>query len=197
MILSEDQAKKTYFEKDKLVSNDLSDVKKELFTNPKLYIQDLLKSLKAKGIHPFSAYKIDISLIYIKRLYEKVFPQKKHGGHLISKNGETDSDMSRGETHNVKVSFTLTKDLLLPERAIIRNLFEEIQVRDQVPSFVELIAKSVSLSKIAIQNRIRLGNYAMGKDKIEDLLLLYRHKEISHTKVLKEIRKIDKSRTNS
>lgn len=192
MTLIANQVKKTYLVKDNLVSNDLLDAKKELFTNPKLYIQDLLKSLKAKGGHPFSAYKIDISLTYLKWVYEDSFPQKKHGGHLISKNGETDSDMSRGETHNVKVSFTLTKDILLPKRAIIQNLLQGVQIQDHIPSFVDLIAKRVSLSKTAIQNRIRVGTYAMHSDKIEDLLLLYRKKEVSHTKVLMEIRKIDK-----
>ena len=192
MTLSDKQAKKMYLEKDNLVSIDLSNIKKELFTNPKLYIHDLLKSLKAKGRHPFSAYKIDISLIYLKRLYEKIFPQRKHGGHLTSRNREIDLNKSRGETHNVKLSFTLTKDILLPEKAIIQNLFEEVQFRDHIPSFVELIAKSVSLSKTAIQNRIRVGNYAICDDRIEDLLLLYRNKEVSRTKVLKEMRKINK-----
>lgn len=60
-----------------IVKMDLSSVKKELFTNPRLYIQDLIKSLKAKREPPFFAYKIDLSLTYLKELYKKIFPQKK------------------------------------------------------------------------------------------------------------------------
>jgi len=59
-----------------IVKMDLSSVKKELFINPRLYIQDLIKSLTVKREPPFSAYKIDLSLTYLKELYEKTFPQK-------------------------------------------------------------------------------------------------------------------------
>ena len=45
------------------------------------------------------------------------------------------------------------------------------------------------MSKTAIQNRIRVGKYAIYSDKVDDLILLYRKQGISHTKVLKEIRK--------
>ena len=175
-----------------IVKMDLSFVKKELFTNPRLYIQDLIKSLTVKREPPFSAYKIDLSLTYLKELYEKVFPQKKHGGHLASKNGDINLSTSRDETYNVKASFTLTKDIPLLERAIIKILFEGVIIRNHIPSFVELISTRVSLSKTAIQNRIRVGKYAINSDKIADLILLYRKKGVSHSKVLKEIRKLDK-----
>ena len=175
-----------------IVKIDLNSVKKELFNSPRLYIQDLLKSLKVKKDPPFSAYKIDLSLTYLKELYEKIFPQKKHGGHLTSKNGEFDLDMSRGETYKVEESFTLKKDIPLLDRSIIINLFEGVEIRNHIPSFVELISTRVSLSKTAIQNRMRVGKYAINSDKIDDLILLYRKKGVSHSKVLKEIRKIER-----
>ena len=175
-----------------IVKMDLGSVKIELFNNPRLYIQDLLKSLKLKRDPPFSAYKIDLSLTYLKELYEKVFPQKKHGGHLTSKNGEFDLDMSRDEAYKGEESFTLKKGIPLLERSIILNLFEGVEIRNHIPSFVELISTRVSLSKTAIQNRIRVGKYAINSDKIDDLILLYRKKVVSHSKVLKEIRKLDK-----
>ena len=175
-----------------IVNSDLISVKKELFTNPRFYIQNLLNSLKARRNSPFSAYKIDLSLTFLKGLYEKVFPQKKHGGHLSSRLGESNLNTSKDETYNVKDSFTLRKDVLLSDRAIIKILVEGIKVRNQIPSFVELISTRVSFTKTAIQNRIRVGKSMFDSEGIEDLILLYRKKETSHSKILKEIRKIDK-----
>lgn len=177
-----------------IVNTDLISVKTELFTNPRLYIQNVLKSLKIKGESPFSGYKTDLSLTFLKDLYEKVFPRKKHGGHLSSRLGESNLNTSRDETYNVKDSFTLRKDVLLSDRAIIKILVEGIKVRNRIPSFVELISTRVSFTKTAIQNRIRVGKSMFDSDGIEDLILLYRKKEISHSKVLKEIRKIDKTK---
>jgi hypothetical protein len=171
---------------------DLISVKNELFNNHRLYIQDLIKSLKVKRELPFSAYKIDLSLAYLKELYENIFPQKKHGGHLTSKNGEIKLNMSRDETYNERVSLSLRRDVPLLDRSIIINLFEGVKIRNRIPSFVELISTRVSLSKTTIQNRIRVGKFAINSDKIDDLILLYRKKEVSHSKVLKEIRKIEK-----
>lgn len=71
-------------------------------------------------------------------------------------------------------------------------MFEGAEDRNHLPSFVELISTRVSLSKTAIQNRIRVGKYVIKSDRIDDLILLYRKKGVSRSKVLKEIRKIDK-----
>ncbi len=175
-----------------IVNKDLITIKKELYINPRLYIQDLLKSLTVKRRPPFPAYKVDLSLAYLKSLYEHNFPQIKHGGHLAHNNNEIDSNMSRGKTYNVKECFTLKKGILLPHRSIIKNLFEVTHIQNHIPSFVEIISKRVSLSKTAIQNRIRVGKYMINSERIDDLILLYRKKGASHSKVLKEIRKIDK-----
>ena len=195
MTLIDNNSKKNHFEKDRLVNNDLNAVKVELFTHPRSYIQDLLKSLKVKKEAPFPSYRIDISLAYLKNLYENVFPHKRHGGHLSSRFGESKLNTSRDETYNVKDGFTLRKDVLLSDRAIIKILVEGIKIRNQIPSFVELISTRVSFTKTAIQNRIRVGKSMFDSEGIEDLILLYRKKEISHSKILKEIRKIDKTVT--
>jgi len=171
---------------------DINAIRKEISDNSRSFVQNLMKSLKLKSQQPFSAYKVDLSLFYLKQVYERIFPQKKHGGHLALKNGEIDLKTSRSETYNVRETLTLRRDVPLLDRSIIINLFEGVKIRNRIPSFVELISKRVSLSKTTIQNRIRVGKFAINSDKIDDLILLYRKKEVSHSKVLKEIRKLDK-----
>lgn len=72
------------------------------------------------------------------------------------------------------------------------NLFEGIKIHDNFPSFIELICRRVSLSKTAIQDRIRVGKYLIENGSFSNLTLLYRKNGVSHSKILQEIRKIDK-----
>jgi hypothetical protein len=180
------------FNNKNFIQADLNSIRNELIKNSRMFIQNLVKSLKTKKNQPFTSYKIDLSLIYLKNTYEKAFPHKKHGGVRFPKTKNSKNIAKNSLLDQVTKTVTWDKSISLLEKSIVLNLLEGIAIRKDVPSFVKLICVRSELRRTAIQNRIRVGKFAINSNKIDDLILLYRKKGVSHSKVLKEIRKLDK-----
>ena len=83
---------------------DLNVIKKEISDNSRSFVQNLIKSLKLKKQQPFSAYKVNLSLFYLKQLYERIFPHKKHRAQLLSELNEANFKGIRGENDKVTES---------------------------------------------------------------------------------------------
>lgn len=62
-----------------VVQADLGSIKNEIIENPEVFIQNLVGSLGRTIKDPFSAYKMDLSLKYLKQVYESVYLFVKHG----------------------------------------------------------------------------------------------------------------------
>ena len=91
------------------IKKDLNAIKREISTNSRQFVQNLIKSLKLKKSQPFSPYKVDLSLFYLKNVYEVIFPQKRQGASLISNRNKSDSTKDREETDKVTESVTFKK----------------------------------------------------------------------------------------
>jgi hypothetical protein len=171
------------------IVRDVNAIKREISDNSRLFIQSLIKSLKLKKHQPFSHYKIDLSLFYLKQLYERNFPQKKHGANLLSNRDKMHIKKSREETDRVTESVTFRNGISLLNRTIIINLLEGVKYRDQVPSFVKLVSNRSFLSRSTIQNRIRVGQWLTNDTILSDVILQYRKGLISHSQVLRQVNK--------
>lgn len=171
------------------IQADINSIRNDLIKNPKVFIQNLVKSLKTKKNQPFTSYKIDLSLANLKSAYEKAFPYKKHGGVRFPKAKNSKDVAQNSLPEQVTATVTWDKNISILEKSIVLNLLEGITIRRSVPSFVKLICIRSGLKRTAIQNRIRTGNYINNCGEIKKTILLYRSKKISHTRFLKEILK--------
>lgn len=178
------------------IQADLNSIRNDLIENSKVFIQNLVKSLKIKKNQPFTSYKIDLSLIYLKNAYEKAFPRIKHGGARFPK-AKNSKDMAQNLLlQQVTATVTWDKNISIIEKSIVINLLEGTVIRKKVPSFVKLICIQSGLKRTAIQNRIRTGNYIIDRGEINKTILLYRSRKISHTRFLKEIIKPNSNPNN-
>lgn len=170
-----------------VIQADLRSIKNELIENSAGFIQNLIKSLKLIKVKPFSAYKVDLSLWYLKKVYESAFPSIRHGGPRIS--GSTEAQVViRNSLHDQDaLSATWVKNISLVDKSIVINLLKGIRFSRKVPSFVELIVLHSDLASRAIHNRIRVGNYIAICSKDNKDILLFRSNKISRTKFLAEI----------
>lgn len=175
------------FSSKNFIQADLNSIRNDLINNSKAFIQNLIKSLKTKKNQPFTPYKIDLSLFYLKTAYEKAFPHKKHGGARRPKPKNSERLARISSPEQVAATVTWDKNISILEKSIVLNLLEGITIRKDVPSFVELICIRSELRRTSIQNRIRTGNYIIDCREIDKTILLYRSKKISHTRFLKEI----------
>ncbi len=176
-----------------VIKADLNSIKYELIENPRVFILELVKSLKLIKDKPFSAYKVDLSLSYLKKVYERAVIGVKHGGPRIPKAKECENFVRNLLPDQVTLSVTWAKSTPLVDKAIVINLFEGIKLRRKVPSFVELIGLRSELSATTIQNRIRVGNYIANFTEENRDILLFRSNKISHTKFLAEIDRKEKN----
>ncbi len=172
---------------------DVNEIRKEISDNSRSFVQNLIKSLKLKKQQPFSAYKVDLSLFYLKQVYERIFPHKKHGARLLSELNKANFKGIRRENDKVTESVTFRNGVSLLDRTVIINLLEGVKIRDQVPSFVKLVSLRSFLSRTTIQNRIRVGRYLVRCEKLWEVVLLYRKGLISHSQVLRQIDNLEKS----
>ena len=177
-----------------ILIQDMNAIKKEISENSRLFVQNVIKSLKLKKMQPFSEYKVDLSLFYLKQLHERIFPHTKHGAQLIAKFNKMNFKVIRGETDQVTESVTFRNSVSLHDRSIIINLLEGVKIQGRVPSFVKIISARSSLSRGTIQNRIRVGNYIANCTEANESLMLFRSNKISRTKFLEEIKKKKKLR---
>lgn len=166
---------------------DLNAIKREISDNSRLFVQNLVKSLKLKKHQPFSSYKVDLSLFYLKYVYENIFPQKKHGAKLLSDRKKTHLVSLREKSDKVTEAVTFRNDISLIHRTLIINLLESVEFQDKMPSFVQLISLRTMLSRATIQNHIRVGKSLVKSKKWSDLALMYRNGTISHSQVLRQI----------
>lgn len=181
------------FNNKNFIQADLNSIRNDLIKNSKVFIQNLIKSLKTKKNQPLMPYKIDLSLAYLKKAYEKAFPHKKHGGARIPKAKNSEFLTQKSSPKQVTATVTWDKNISIIEKSIVLNLLEGIPIRKDVPSFVGLICMQSKLRRTTIQNRIRTGNYIIDCKEINKTILLYRSKSISHTRFLKEILKSNKN----
>ena len=172
-----------------VIQADLRSIKNELIENSAGFIQNLIKSLKLIKVKPFSAYKVDLSLSYLKRVYENAFPMVKHGGLRTSKAKESKNDGRNASTKQVALSSTWSKSTSVIDKAIVINLAKGIRLDRKIPSFVELLALRSGLSSRAIQKRIYVGDYVANCVEANRSLALFRKNKISHTRFLTEINK--------
>ncbi len=168
-----------------LIQDDLSEIKTELIKNPEVFIQNLVGTLARTTKNPFSAYKFDLSLSYLKQVYERAFPSVKHGGPRISKVKESKECARESLSDQEELSSSWVKSVLLVDRAIIINLFKGIRHIREVPSFRELIEKRSEVSFRAIQKKIRAGNYIVNCTEAGRSIALFRRNKITHTEFLK------------
>lgn len=166
---------------------DMNAIKKEIADNSRLFVQNVIKSLKLKKQQPFSEYKVDLSLFYLKQLYERIFPHTKHGAQLIVRFNKVNFKVMRGETDRVTESVTFRNGVSLHDRSIIINLLEGVKIQGRVPSFVQIISIRSSLSRATIQNRIRIGRFLIRSELSTNIVLKYRKGLIRHSQVLNEI----------
>lgn len=134
----------------RLLIQDLNAIKKEISDNSRVFVQNIIKSLKLKKQQPFSEYKVDLALYYLKQLYERIFPHTKHGAQLIARFNKMNFKVIRGETDKVTESVTFRKGVSLHERSIIINLLEGVKIQGRVPSFVQIISFRSYLSRSTI-----------------------------------------------
>lgn len=170
-----------------VIQADLSSIKNELIENSEVFIKKLIESLRLIKDKTFSAYKVDLSLNYLKKVYESAFPSVKHGGTRTSKSKRPTNSVRNSTPEQVVFGATWSKSIPLVDKAIVINLFRGITFRKKAPSFVELIALRSGLSNRAIHNRIRVGNYIANCREENKSLLLFRSDKISRTKFLAEI----------
>ena len=168
-----------------ILIQDMNAIKKEISDNSRVFVQNLIKSLKLKKPQPFSEYKIDLSLFYLKELYERIFPHKKHGAQLMAEFTKTNSKWIKGETYQVIESVTFRNGVSLHNRTIIINLLEGVEFQDRIPNFVQIISARSSLSRGTIQNRIRVGRFLIRSES--PIVLKYRRGLIKYSQVLNEI----------
>jgi hypothetical protein len=169
------------------IIQDINAIKREISENSRTFIQNLIRSLELKTHQSFSAYKVDLSLYYLKHLYEKVFPQKRHGGNLTTDLNQKHSKKIRIEIVRVTESVTLRKSVPLLERTIIINLFEGVKFRNSIPSFIKLFSERSSLSRSTIQNRIRVGKYLIEGKMFSEIASKYRIGLVNHSYILRKI----------
>lgn len=167
---------------------DMNAIKKEISDNSRLFVQNLIKSLKLKKLQPFSSYKVDLSLFYLKQLYERIFPHKKHGAQLLPELNKANFKGIRGENVKVTESVTFRNGVSLYDKSIILNLLEGVRIQGRMPSFVKLISVRSSLSRATVQNRIRVGRFLTQGKISSKIALLYRSGYLSRSKVLREIK---------
>ena len=179
-----------------VIRSDVSSIKAELLDNSAVFLKKLVESLRVITDKPFSAYKVDLSLSYLKQVYERAFPGVKHGGPRISKVKETKTLVRNSSPDQDALSATWATRISLVDKAIVINLFKGIKFCRKVPSFVELIGLRSELSRRAIHNRIRVGNYIAHCTEANRSLLLFRQNKISHTKFLAEIKRKEKNEKN-
>lgn len=170
-----------------ILSRDMSVIMREILDNSRSFVQNLIKSLKLKKQQPFSAYKVDLSLFHLKQVYERIFPQKKHGGQLLVKNNKTNFKSSRDDTDQVTEFVTFKNGVSLLDRSLIINLLEGVKTQGRIPNFVQIISVRSSLSRGTIQNRIRVGRYLIESESSTNIALKYRKGLLKHSQVLNEI----------
>lgn len=176
-----------------VIQADLSSIKNELIENPEVFIKNLIESLRLIKDKSFSAYKVDLSLSYLKKVYESAFPSVKHGGPRTSKSKKPANSVRNSTQKQVGLSITWSKSISLVDKAIVINLFKGIRLRRKAPKFAELIALRSELSSAAIHKRIRVGNYIANCTEANMNILLFRRSKISHTKFLAEIIRKEKN----
>jgi len=169
------------------IREDIGSIKNELIENPEIFIQRLIESLGRIKNKPFSNYKVNLSLSYLKQVYERAFPSVKHGGLRSSKAKEFTSSEQKSSLGQVALSSTWSKNVSLVDRAALINLFKGIKHRGNLPSFVKLIASRTELSSRAIEKRIYVGDYIVNCTEVSRNIALFRSNKISHTKFLTEI----------
>ena len=179
-----------------IIQADIRSIKNELIENTAGFIQNLVKSLRVIKVKPFSAYKVDLSLSYLKKVYENAFPVAKHGGPRIAQAKESRNLFRDALPDQVTPSVTWATSISVVDKAIVINLFKGIKLIGKVPSFVELIRLRSELSRSTIQNKIRVGNYIANCTEDNVSILLFRSNKISHTKFLQEINKKEKKGKN-
>ncbi len=103
------------------IQDDLGEIKIELIENPGVFIQKVVNSLKSKKSEPFSAYKVDLSLSYLKKIYEKAYPHKRRGGTHVPKEDEGKKIDEKSSLDQKTLSVVWDKSVPLVERAIVIN----------------------------------------------------------------------------
>lgn len=144
-----------------LIQDDLNSIKTELFKNPEAFMQTLFNSIRL--FTHFSAYKIGLSLNYLKLVNEKAFPFVKPGGDRVSRAKDSLEPVQNLLLKQVPSGGTWSKRVSLAERIIIINLFNDIKRVKKIPNFVELVGlrsklSNNKISKSAIYNRIRVDS---------------------------------------
>ena len=171
-----------------LIQDDLNSIKTEIFKSPEAFVQTLFNSIRL--FTHFSAYKIGLSLNYLKHVYEKAFPFVKHGGDRVSRTKDFLEPAQKSLQKQVAPDASWSKRVSLAERTIIINLFNDIKRVKKFPNFVELVGLRSKLlnnkiSSRAIHNRIRIGSYIVNSEKLDKNTALFRNNMILFTKFLK------------
>ncbi|GAG94203.1 unnamed protein product, partial [marine sediment metagenome] len=118
-----------------------------MIENPEVFLQNLIKSLKSIKSKPYSSYKVDLSLSYLKKVYEAAFPSIGHGGSRTFRADKTKDDVQNLSPNHVVLSTTWVKNVSLADRNILINLFQGINDRKNIPSFNRLIGLHTGLSQ--------------------------------------------------
>lgn len=170
-----------------VIQADISSIKSELIENPEVFIKKLVGSLRLIKDKSFSAYKVNLSLSYLKEVYERVLPSVKHGGPRTFKSRKLANSVRNSTQKQVEIISSWPKSVSLVDKAIVINLLKGVGLRKRAPSFAKLVALQSELTSRAIHYRIRVGNYIANCTEANRNILLFRSNEISYTKFLAEI----------
>lgn len=126
----------------------------------------ILKSTKKKGLD----YELDTTLVEMKKVYEQVHPEVKHGGRA-----------EKGIEGFVQKQTTAKKT----ESQVGDTPTYVPQVTTKVaPSFATNVAEQMGLNRSTIEKRIRVGEAIEKEVYTEEEVESYKEGQTSHTKML-------------
>jgi ParB family chromosome partitioning protein len=149
-------------------------IKKNLTKLEELDIE-IEENLKRKDLTP---YELDVALAKRKILYEKLYPETKHGAYMKK-------ERKKGQK-------TLPKKSITAKSSSIDSLNLEGDRFEPPKSFAKSIVEITNSSERSIRDKIQVGKAILNKEYDEKTIELFKEGKISHSKMLEKTKEIKK-----
>ena len=121
-------------------------------------------------------YELDVALAKRKILYEKQYPETKHGAYMIK-------ERKKGQK-------TLPKKSITAKSSSIDSLNLEGDGSEPPISFAKSIVEITNSSEHSIRDKIQVGKAILNKEYDEKTIELFKEGKISHSKILRKQKKL-------
>jgi hypothetical protein len=179
-----------------IIAQDIATIQKNLIQNPKKYITTLLNAVNTspKLFTNLTSYILDLSLAYIKQIYEDCFPETSQGGFLKEKSALRNGKYKSDRMTPINLPFSerlhtrfIRSNISIKMRPIILILFQDCRTLSRIPSFVHLLVIKTTKSKRTVYRYIQRGESILHQTVDANLIIAYRNGNVTPTQYYQQM----------